>query len=65
VSNKVRVYELAKESGLDNRDVLRRLDELGVDAKSHSSSITAGDAQRFRESLGKSEAERRAEEEAG
>ena len=64
MSNKVRVYELAKESGLENRDVLRRLEELGVDAKSHSSSITAGEAQRFRESLGKSEAERKAEEEA-
>ena len=64
MSNKVRVYELAKESGLENRDVLRRLEELGVDATSHSSSITAGEAQRFRESLGKSEAERKAEEEA-
>jgi translation initiation factor IF-2 len=64
VSNKVRVYELAKEHGLDNKDVIRRLQELGIDAKSHSSSVSLGDAQRFRESLGKSEADRRAEEEA-
>jgi translation initiation factor IF-2 len=39
VSNKVRVYELAKETGLHNKEVLRRLSELGVEAKSHSSSI--------------------------
>jgi translation initiation factor IF-2 len=64
VSNKVRVYELAKESGLHNKEVLRRLAELGVEAKSHSSSINDADAARFRASLGKSEAERKAEAEA-
>ena len=63
MSNKVRVYELAKEHGLENKDVIRRLLDLGIDAKSHSSSVTIGDAQRFRESLGKSEDQRRAEEE--
>jgi translation initiation factor IF-2 len=64
VSNKVRVYELAKESGLHNKEVLRRLNDLGVEASSHSSSIAGPDAARFRESLGKSEADRQAEEEA-
>jgi translation initiation factor IF-2 len=64
VSNKVRVYELAKESGLPNKEVLRRLDALGIEAKSHSSSVNDADAARFRESLGKTEAERKAEEEA-
>ncbi len=62
--SKVRVYELAKESGLPNKEVLRRLTELGVEAKSHSSSIPEGDAARFRESLGKTEEQRRAEAEA-
>jgi translation initiation factor IF-2 len=64
VSNKVRVYELAKETGLHNKEVLRRLTDLGVDAKSHSSSIDGADAARFRESLGKTDAERKAEQEA-
>ena len=32
MSNKVRVYELAKETGLHNKEVLRRLTDLGVDA---------------------------------
>ncbi|HSK22659.1 MAG TPA: translation initiation factor IF-2 [Egicoccus sp.] len=64
MSNKVRVYELAKETGLHNKEVLRRLTDLGVDAKSHSSSISDADAAKFRDSLGKTEAERRAEEDA-
>jgi translation initiation factor IF-2 len=64
VSNKVRVYELAKETGLHNKEVLRRLAELGVDAKSHSSSVSDADAAQFRASLGKSESERRSEAEA-
>ena len=64
MSNKVRVYELAKETGLHNKEVLRRLTDLGVDAKSHSSSIDGADAARFRESLGKTDAERKAEQEA-
>jgi translation initiation factor IF-2 len=64
VSNKVRVYELAKDSGLPNKEVLRRLDALGIEAKSHSSSVNDADAARFRDSLGKTESERKAEEDA-
>ncbi|MFW6009971.1 MAG: translation initiation factor IF-2 N-terminal domain-containing protein, partial [Actinomycetota bacterium] len=64
MSNKVRVYELAKETGLSNKEVLRRLGELDIPVKSHSSSVTIGDAARFRESLGKTEEERAAEERA-
>ncbi len=60
MSNKVRVYELAKETGLENKEVVRRLQELNIDASSHSSSVTKGDAQRFKESLGRSDAERQA-----
>ncbi|MFP5309039.1 MAG: translation initiation factor IF-2 [Actinomycetes bacterium] len=63
MSSKVRVYELAKETGLENKEVVRRLVELGIDAKTHSSSISLGDAQKFRESLGKSEDEKRREAE--
>ena len=62
MSNKVRVYELAKETGLQNKEVLRRLTELGIDAKSHSSSINEAEASRFRDSLGKSAEERQREE---
>jgi translation initiation factor IF-2 len=63
--SKVRIYELARETGLPNKEVIARLGELGVEAKSHSSSVTEADANRFRESLGTRRAERQqAEEEA-
>ena len=62
MSNKVRVYELAKETGLHNKEVIRRLQQLDIEAKSHSSSISDAEAARFRDSLGKTEAERKAEE---
>jgi translation initiation factor IF-2 len=61
-SNSVRVYELAKEVGLENRDVIRRLAELGVEAKSHSSSVSVVDAKRLKDSIGRSAEERQQEE---
>ena len=62
--SKVRVYELAKETGLPNKEVIRRLGELGVEAKSHSSTVQNVDAEKFRDSLGKQrEAKKREEEE--
>jgi len=39
MSEKVRIYQLAKELGLDNRELLEHLDNLGVDYKSHSSTL--------------------------
>jgi translation initiation factor IF-2 len=68
VTEKVRVYELSRETGLSNKEVLRRLNDLGVDAATHSSSITDYEARRFLDSLGRKDAEqeeaerRRAEE---
>jgi translation initiation factor IF-2 len=59
--SKVRIYELAKETGLPNQEVIRRLSELGITARSHSSTVESVDATRFRESLGQQrEARRRA-----
>jgi translation initiation factor IF-2 len=34
-----RVYEIAREQSLDNKEVIRRLKDAGVDVKSHSSSV--------------------------
>jgi translation initiation factor IF-2 len=62
--SKVRVYELAKETGLPNKEVIRRLGDLGVEAKSHSSTVENVDAGMFRDSLGKQrEAKKRDQEE--
>jgi hypothetical protein len=58
VSDKVRVYELAKEIGLDNDELVRRLRLLGVEVKGHLSSISGDDAARVRDPLGGSEPDR-------
>ena len=39
MSEKVRIYQLAKELGIDTKALLEHLDNLGVEYKSHSSSL--------------------------
>ena len=36
---KLRVHELAKKLGVDNKDILSTLAELGIKGKTHSSAI--------------------------
>ena len=43
-SGKVRIYELSKDLGLDNKDVLDAAEKLSIAAKSHSSSISDDEA---------------------
>jgi translation initiation factor IF-2 len=47
-NGKVRIYELSKELGLENKDILAICNRLEIAAKSHSSSITSDDALRIR-----------------
>ena len=44
----VRVYELARELGMSNQEVLDLCDKLGIGARSHSSSIVEAQADRVR-----------------
>jgi translation initiation factor IF-2 len=39
MSDKVRIYQLAKELGVENKELMAKLDELGVEYKSHSSTL--------------------------
>ena len=47
-SGKVRIYELSKDLGLENKDVLDAAEKLAIAAKSHSSSISDDEAARIR-----------------
>jgi len=49
MSEKVRIYQLAKELGIDNRELLEHLDNLGVEYKSHSSSLEEETAETVRQ----------------
>ncbi|HOO89315.1 MAG TPA: translation initiation factor IF-2 [Syntrophales bacterium] len=46
--SKTRVYELAKELGVDNKDMIARLEKLGIAVKAHSSSLEDGDVEMIR-----------------
>lgn len=48
---KKRVYELAKEMGIDNRELIVRLEKIGIAVKSHSSTLEEGDMERIQREL--------------
>jgi translation initiation factor IF-2 len=49
--SKKRVYELAKELGIENKELIARLEKLGIDVKSHSSSLEDSDVDRLKRDL--------------
>ncbi|MDT8390703.1 MAG: translation initiation factor IF-2 [Lentisphaeria bacterium] len=48
MSDRIRVHELSRELGLTNKELIHLLNEQGVEAKSHSSSIDPDDAEKIR-----------------
>ncbi|MEA3471767.1 MAG: translation initiation factor IF-2 [Thermodesulfobacteriota bacterium] len=46
--SKMRVYELAKELGMDNKELIARLEKFGIAVKAHSSSLEESDVERIR-----------------
>ncbi|MGB5636352.1 MAG: translation initiation factor IF-2, partial [Waterburya sp.] len=53
-NGKVRIYELSKELDLDNKDIKEICEQLNIAVKSHSSTITADDAERVKAMVAKS-----------
>ncbi|MDP3097998.1 MAG: translation initiation factor IF-2 [Syntrophales bacterium] len=49
--SKKRVYELAKDLGLENRELISRLEKIGIAVKSHSSTLEDGDLERIHAEL--------------
>ncbi len=49
--SKMRVYELAREIGVSNKDVLTVLRDLGIEGKTHSSNIDVDLAEKIKERL--------------
>ncbi|MFM7311586.1 MAG: translation initiation factor IF-2 [Cyanobium sp.] len=55
-SGKVRIYELSRDLGLDNKDVIDAAEKLSISVRSHSSSISDDEAARIRALLVRSAA---------
>jgi translation initiation factor IF-2 len=49
--SKKRVYELAKELGLDNKELIARLEKIGIAVRSHSSTLEDADLERIQAEL--------------
>jgi translation initiation factor IF-2 len=60
--NKVRVYEVARELGLNNRDLLNRVQSLGIQVRNHMSALEPSDIERIRRSLDKEKGDNTVEE---
>src|SRR5690606_13607651 len=52
MSDKVRIYQLAKELGVESKDLLTILDDMGVEYKSHSSTLDADTAETVTQRVG-------------
>ena len=48
---KKRVHELAKELGLENKDLITHLERLGITVKSHASTLEDSEIERVKEDL--------------
>ena len=48
ISDKIRIYELSRDLNLENKDILDAAQKLSISVKSHSSSISAGDAKKIK-----------------
>jgi translation initiation factor IF-2 len=49
--SKKRVYELAKDLGLENKELISRLEKIGIAVKSHSSTLEDDDLERIKEEM--------------
>jgi len=47
--SKIRVYELAKDLGMDNKELIERMEKLGIAVRSHSSTLEEEDVDRIRQ----------------
>src|SRR5215813_14433129 len=50
---KVRVYEMAKDVGLSNKDLVDKIRGLGIEVKNHMSALEPDDVARVRRALDK------------
>src|SRR4051812_48407755 len=59
---KVRIFQLAKELGVGNTELVKRIQSLGIDAKNHMSNLDSEDVQRVKRAYDKERHENLIEE---
>ncbi len=51
MSSKIRIYEIAKELGVENSEVIGEARELGIEVKSHSSTVTEEESELIKQGV--------------
>ena len=59
---KVRVYEVARELGLENTELMKRVERLGIPVRNHMSSLEQADIDRVKRAIDKDKLENTVEE---
>src|SRR4051794_36597936 len=58
----VRVYEVARELGLENTELMKRVERLGIPVRNHMSSLEQADIDRVKRAIDKDKLENTVEE---
>src|SRR5688500_8034781 len=61
-TNKVRVYEVARELGMDNRELMNRFAALGIPVRNHMSALEPAEVDRVKRAREKDKAQNTVEE---
>ena len=59
ISDKIRIYELSRDLNLENKDILDAAQKLSISVKSHSSSISAEEANKIKNLINKKNADKK------
>ena len=59
ISDKIRIYELSRDLNLENKDILDAAQKLSISVKSHSSSISAKDANKIKNHINKNNSDKK------
>lgn len=52
---KIKIHEIAKETGLTSKEIIEKAKELGIDAKSHMSAIEENEVEKIKQAFSKKE----------
>ena len=58
ISDKIRIYELSRDLNLENKEILDAAQKLSIPVKSHSSSISAVDANKIKNLITKKKSDK-------
>ena len=59
---KVRVYEVARELGVENRELIQRIATMGIQVRNHMSVLDPAEVDRIKRAVGKDQGEAIVEE---